>query len=295
MRAAALAAVSVIAPAASLAGCGGSSNSGGSSGTAPPRVSAAQLTRAADISSSAVGYRTVLSMRETVPGVGQISIDGSGRFGRQSGSLTLEMRLPGVAAVALGGSLRLSIVIHDGIMYMKLPSALISRIPGVKPWLEINLAQIAKQSGSGVSSLLGSSQQLSDPGQYLAYLRATSAGSLRSLGPATVDGVATTHYHADIDLANLSRAFPAAERPAIARVQAQLSKQIAGGQLPVDAYVDSDNLVRRIVITEPLTLSGKGGSVSMQMDFPAYGPQPPPAIPPAAQVTNFSALAHGLP
>ena len=139
----------------------------------------------------------------------------------------MDMRLPGVAAVALGGSLRLSIVIHDEVMYMKLPSALISRIPDVKPWLEINLAQVARQSGSGVSSLLGNSQQLSDPGQYLAYLRATAAGSLRSLGTAEIGGVATTHYHADIDLAELSRSFPAAERPAIARVQAQLSREIA--------------------------------------------------------------------
>ncbi len=233
-------------------------------------------------------------MQESIPGLGQISMNGSGSFERHSGSLTMTMGLPGVAAVALGGSLRLSIVIHDGLMYMKLPSALRSRIPGVKPWLELNLAQVARESGSGVSSLLGSSQQLADPGQYLAYLRATAAGSLRSLGPATVDGVATTHYHADIDIANLSHSFPAAERPAIAKVQAQLSKAITGGELPVDVYIDSGNLVRRIVISEPLSVGGKGGSVSMQMDFPSYGPQPAPAIPPAAQVTDFSALSHGL-
>jgi hypothetical protein len=274
------------------AGCGGS---GTSSTTSAAKVTPADLSRAADVSAATAGYRTVMSVQEKLPGIGQLSMSGSGSFGKHQGSMTVTLSVPGVAGLALGGRLPLSMVIDNGVLYIKLPSALTSRLPGVKPWLELNLRHAAAGSqGSGLSSLVGSSTQLSNPGQYFQWLDATAGSSLKNLGSATIGGIQTTHYHADLGVAQLSHALQSTGQPGAAQAATQLSKVIAGGRIPVDVYVDASNLVRRIVINEALNVAGKNATSTITVDFPQYGPQPPPTVPPANQITNFSALAGGL-
>jgi hypothetical protein len=185
-------------------------------------------------------------------------------------------------------------VVDNGVLYMRLPTALTSKLPGVKPWLKLDLRH-AGGSTAGLSSLIGSSRQLTDPGQYFQYLHSMAAGSLQNLGAATINGVQTTHYHGEINAAQLSQAAMSAKQPAIAQAEEQLSKTIAGGRIPVDVYVDSSGLVRRIAIYEPLSLSGKSAYAAIKVDFPQYGAQPAPAVPPADQVTNLASLAGAVP
>jgi hypothetical protein len=42
----------------------------------------------------------------------------------------------------------------------------------------------------------------------------------------------------------------------------------------------------------PETVSGSGSlTAAVTIEIPEYGPQPPPAVPPASQVTDLSSLA----
>jgi hypothetical protein len=284
----------LLLPALLIAGCGSSGSSSTTSSTAT--VSAADLGRAADVSAAASGYRTVMTMSENLPGLGQLTMNGSGAFGKQQGSMTLTIKVPGAAAAALGGALKLSMVIDHGVLYMKLPTSLTDKLPGVKPWLELNLNKAgAGSSSSGISSLMSSSGQLSDPGQYFQWLHAVAGSSLQNLGSATINGVQTTHYHAEVGLSQLSQAFKNGnQQPAVAQAESQLSKEIAGGKIPIDVYIDSSNLVRRIVINEKATVGGKSVSTAITVDFPEYGTQPAPTVPPANEVTNFKSLS-GIP
>lgn len=275
-----------------LAGCGGSSSSSKSAATVPSGT----ITRAAYVSSAASGYKLVLSVNETV-GTQRVLTTGSGSFSatKHAGAMTLRTSLPAGLGAPTGG-LREDVVISGGTVYMKLPPFITSRLPGAKPWLKLNLAALGQKTGlSGLSSLTGGSSSTTNPGQFLDYLRATSSGSVQNLGPATIDGIKTTHYHGEIDLAKLPNAVPGSLRKGVQQFVASLEKKFKTGNLPVDAWVDSSHLVRRIAMnfTEQLPTLGKQIKVDMQIDFVSYGPQPTPAVPPASQTSDLLKLFGG--
>jgi hypothetical protein len=187
-------------------------------------------------------------------------------------------------------------VLNQRTVYVKLPPSLTSKIPGAKLWLDIDLDQAGKVAGiPGLGSLISSSSSLNDPGQYLDYLRATSAGSVKNLGQATVNGVRTTEYHAVVDLNKLPASVPAAQRPSVQQLVNALKSKGLATQMPIDAWIDSSNLVRRIQLafSEPLPNTGQTISVAMTENFLEYGPQPVPAVPSASQSTNLLSLIHG--
>jgi hypothetical protein len=280
--------VAAVAVGLLAAGCGSSSPT-------VAHVSSAQITRAADVSSSAVGYRTVMTINESIAKLGKITAHATGSFQGSSGSLSMTLDLPGAAAAL--GPLGFQMVVSGKTIYLKLPSTLASdlSLPSAKPWLELDLATVGKSAGvPGLSSLLGNSQQLSDPGELLDYLRATASGSVADLGQARVDGFQTTRYHAQLDLSKLADAVPAAERPALQQTLSALKQHTSLARMPIDVWIDSSHHVRRFTLVERLTTSGKTSTVDIQADFPDYGPQSPPTIPPASQVTNASKLLQGL-
>jgi hypothetical protein len=97
----------------------------------------------------------------------------------------------------------------------------------------------------GLGSLINNSSSISNPGQYLDYLRATASGSVQDLGPATASGVRTTHYHAIVDLAKVPAAVPGSERAAAQQLVAALRSHGASTRAPVDVWIDSAHLIRR--------------------------------------------------
>jgi hypothetical protein len=294
--------VGLAAAAALVAGCGGSGSSGsgssgsGSSGSGSPGSGkTVSLSRAADVSSTASGYRLAMNMQEKVPNAGQINMTATGSFSPAAhlGDVTMRMDLPASAGT---GTLQLGMVLDKTMMYMKLPASLTSKIPGGKPWLYINLAQIGQAAGiPGLGSLISSSSSLNDPGQYLDYLRATSAGSVKNLGQATVNGVHTTEYHAVVDMTKLPNAVPAAERKAVQQLVNTLKSKGLATQMPINAWIDSSNLIRRITLafSEPVPSTGQTVSIAMTENFLQYGPQPVPAVPSQSESTNLLSLMHG--
>lgn len=281
--------IGLAAAAALVAGCGGSGSSG--SGKTPT----VSLSRAADVSSAASGYRIAMNMQETVPSAGRIHMTGTGSFSpaAHQGAATMQMDLP---AGAGAGTLQLGMVLDKTTIYMKLPASLTSKIPGGKPWLYVNLGQIGQAAGvPGLGSLVSSTSSLNDPGQYLDYLHATSAGSVKNLGQATVDGVHTTEYHAVVDMTKLPNIVPAAQRPAIEQLVKALKSKGLATQMPINAWIDSSNLVRRVQVafSEPLPNTKQTVSIAMTENFLQYGPQPAPAIPSASESANLLSLIHG--
>jgi hypothetical protein len=278
--------IGLAAAAALVAGCGSSSGSGKT-----PTVS---LSRAADVSSAASGYRLAMDMQETIPNAGQIHITAAGSFSPAAhlAGMTMQMYLPPSAGT---GTLQFQMVLNKTTVFMKLPASLASKIPGAKPWLYVNLDQIGKAAGiPGLGSLISSSATLNDPGQYLDYLRATSTGSVKNLGQAAVNGVPTTHYHAVVDMNKLPDYVPAAQRQSIEQLVAAMKSKGLATQMPIDAWIDASSLVRRIQLafSEPLPNTGQSVSVAMTENFLHYGPQPVPAIPSLSQSTNLLSLAH---
>jgi hypothetical protein len=271
-----------------LAACGSSSSS-----SATHTIS---LTRAAYVSGSSPGTKIKMSMQETVPGTGQVNLTADGTFSSASheGAMTMDMGLPASAAAVTGaGSLKMQVVIVGQTFYMKLPPALASKVPGGKPWWKINLSQAGKLAGiPGLSSLMNGTSNLTDPGQYVNFLRATSNGSVKNLGSETIDGMQTTHYRAQLDFAKLPNAVPANERAAAQQLVTALQKRgVAPHGLPVDAWIDSKNLVRRVQMNyaQPLPNS-QTANVAIKVDYLDYGPQPSPTVPPPSQTLDLLKL-----
>jgi hypothetical protein len=207
------------------------------------------------------------------------------------------MGVPGAAAAVLGATMNVRAVISGGTLYMKMPAAITRRIPGGRPWWKINAAAAARSAGvPGLSSLTNGTSQFNDPGQYLEYLRAASAGSVHDLGQATVHGTATTHYRADIEIAKLPNAVPAASRAGVRQLVNTLQTKFGAKSIPIDVWVDSQHRVRQIDLAYALKVppTGQTNHVSMLVDFVAYGHQAAPTIPPASKTTDLLALLHQL-
>jgi hypothetical protein len=276
----------VAAAAALVAGCGGSSGSG-------QVATVNDLTRAADVSSAASGFKVVMTMNETVPSAGQIDMTARGSFSPavHAGAMTMNMVLPASTGPQ---TLPLQMVLNKTTVYVKLPPQYAGKIPGGKPWLFVNLGQMGKAEGiPGLGSLLSSTSSLNDPGQYLSFLRATAVGSIRNLGRATVNGVPTTHYSAEVDLAKLPATVPAAQRASVQQLVATFEQKGVSTRMPINAWIDSSHLIRKVQIAYTAPLNGQTLTADISEDFLQYGPQPAPVVPPASQAVNLLSLAHG--
>jgi hypothetical protein len=226
----------------------------------------------------------------TAAGIGRVSPQ------HHTGSIDLAMNLGNIPQVvqALGTStLKISELIDGTTLYLKFPAQLTSKLPsfGSKPWVKIDLAKAASSAGiPGIGSLIDNPAS-SDPSQFLSYLHA--AGTVTKVGSATVNGVQTTQYHAVIDLDKVPSSEPAASRSQAQAAIAGLEKATNLHRIPVDVWIDGQNLVRRIRMNFRETTSGQTVGVGITVDILDYGAQPPPAIPPPSQVTDASSLAGG--
>ena len=116
---------------------------------------------------------------------------------------------------------------------------------------------------------------------------------MTKIGTEVVNGVPTTHYRAQISLDRVPNAFPAASRAQIRQTVAGLERIAHAHLLPVNVWVDSHHLVRRMRFAFNENISGAGSvGVVLSTDVTHYGPQTPPVLPPASQVQHVSGLAN---
>jgi hypothetical protein len=265
---------------------------GGSSSTSQGSVAA--LKRAAYVSSAAPGYRAAVSLQEAI-GSAHITATGAGSFSppARTGSMTMVIQAPALGTAA--SNLQMQVVYVGDNYYVKIPPSLSGQIPGAKPWLRFNLGSLGTAAGiGGISSLSSSATSLNDPGQYLGYLRATSAGTVKDMGQATINGIKTTHYRTDVELSKIPDAVPADARKSAEQLVTALQKKFhASATIPIDAWIDSRHLVRRVGLA--YTVQAQGGqsaAITMRVDFVGYGPQPRPAIPAVSQTSDLLGLLN---
>jgi hypothetical protein len=282
------------------AGCGGGQEP---SSTALPVLEDFQPVAAATARTDTARFEMELSMQ--IPGFNQsFAFKASGASDEKSGKGEITMDLSSFAklmsgfAGSMGGDMpdglgdpekwKLEMRLDGTVAYMHMPM-LAGKLPGGKEWVRIDLEQAASLRGLDLAQLQGFAEG-SDPRQMLDFLRSVSSEVTR-VGTEEVRGVATTHYFAVADfkkaLADLARKSG----------QSSLLTQLGGlgGSLqnvPIDVWVDADNLVRRMNMDLSLSAPGQLGEAkaSLAMELFDYGKPVSVEAPPASDTVDLSAL-----
>ena len=253
-------------------------------------------------STSVSGYLMTMNMRVSSPALPTVlTATGTGTFDirDKAGAVSLTMDLgnnPQVTQVLGGSTLRIDEIFKWPAIYMKLPTVIASNLPGGggKPWLKIDVTKVAAAAGVPGLSSLANNPAASDPSQLLQYLRAVS-GNVSRLGKGQVGGIATTRYSATIELNKVPNTLPEASRAAARQSVGTLATMLGKTTLPVEVWIDNQNLVRRMRMSYGLSSGGKPATIDMTLEIPEYGPQPTPVLPPAGQVSDASSLVGRTP
>jgi hypothetical protein len=180
--------------------------------------------------------------------------------------------------------LKAEIVYEERTVYVKLPFA---SLKTGKEWIRIR--PDAFEGTQSQPRLDGLSQ--STPANFMRVLRATS-GSITTLGNEEVRGVATTHYRASIDLDNVVEQFaPEEDREELRTALAELKKAV-GGTIPIDVWVDADDLVRRLKGDVDVSLEGERLGVGFDVEYYDFGTDVDVDIPDDADVVDIEELLN---
>jgi hypothetical protein len=165
-------------------------------------------------------------------------------------------------------------IVQDGeVSYVSFP-AVAEELPDGKTWVR-SRGERVKVGGFEFEEFTDVAS--SDPRELLAVLEA--AGGVEQLR-----GVEVTHYRATIDPAEAAKRSPADLGPLAEPLQAGV------GEVPVDVWLDSDGLVRKLEVSITAEDQGQVGSASMGFELWDYGEDVEIELPPADEVVDASAL-----
>jgi hypothetical protein len=212
------------------------------------------------------------------PGAPVTKITGEGAFDYATRHGTLTMDTAGLGVPGISGNVE--IVFLGDVFYMKLPAGL---LPG-KPWLKLDLASLSQAQGIDLAGL----QELSsnDPTANLRFLG--GAENVEKHDEVEVRGVATTRYTFVVDLEKSKAKAPDDLKDDIDR----LIQQLGTSSYPGEAWVDGDDLIRRLKFTFA-NVGGAKSSAVLTQEFFDFGVQVDAQAPPADQVSDFSKLLQG--
>lgn len=179
-------------------------------------------------------------------------------------------------------------------LYLRLPAALESPVEGHKPWVAIDVKTLA---GAKLGASFGQLSTTSvTPTQALSYLRSVSRSGLVTIGTSRIGGVPTTEYRVVISFAKAEAALPGSARTLLREAE----RYTGAHNLPVDVWVDTNHLVRRISYRLAIAKSNAPiSSVESTVLLTGYGTAVNVVAPPATQTfvlteKALSALASGL-
>jgi hypothetical protein len=212
-----------------------------------------------------------------------LTITGQGQANLATKAFAASLNTPAVGTVRM--------VLANGIQYIQLPPAARSQIPGHKPWVSLNLSKIS-QARLGTSFSQLSSVSNDDPTQVLSQLSAVSS-TVSKVGSATVAGVPTTEYRAQVDLNKVAAQAQATEGAQAAQAVRQEIKALGAATLPVDVWIGPGHLVRQISFQAPIPAGGTsgasgGGMVTSTMTFTNFGAPVHVSPPPASQTVDIT-------
>ncbi len=211
-----------------------------------------------------------MTMTATVTAGSQsITETGSGDFQNNPnlGSMTFKI-------IAAGRTTTMDAVLADTSVYMS-SSLLAGQLPNGKTWLKLDYGKELSALGVSTSALSSSS-----PSDALAQLQST--GKVTKDGPATIEGVATTHYTAFVDPSRASK------------VEKALKVSVEYG--PVEVWVDGQGLVRRLQMSwlQGSSTTAPEATFSMTMTLSDYGETVNAVVPPDSEVFDATGLAAQL-
>lgn len=243
-----LAAAALIGAAAVLsAACGG--------------VSVDPVAQAATQTQSVSSYRFTMSGSTTLPNVGVMNMSGDGMWSGDSERMQMTMHYSVPAGQGAREAFDANAVMDLGgggtVMYMSMP-LITQELPDGKTWLKLDFGRIGAVNGVDLSSVMQSNQ--ADPRKALTLL--SKSGEKTDLGPETIDGVATTHYRVDVDVAKLAANQPTdAARSSLQKV----IEQTGLSHYPIDVWVGDDKLVHQLRFDLTTKVAGLTAPVRMTM------------------------------
>jgi hypothetical protein len=262
------------------AGLGALVVAGGVSGCGGSAVILGPLAQAADVTAKVGGAHMQVSAQVEAAGLPQaLSMSGGGYFNFANHEGTFSFQLAGLPASAGGGSeATIQEILKGSDMYVG-SSLFAGKLPDGAQWMKLDIAHLAQAAGLNPSQLIDGE---SNPAEFLTYLKQTGA-TLATVGSQRVRGVPTTHYTATIDLAKAL----AAEGADSGAAQKAIT-QLGVSELPVDVWVDSHDLVRRLQIT----VGAATVHMRMNLELFDFGATPAVSAPPASE--TFEATSSAL-
>lgn len=179
-----------------------------------------------------------------------------------------------------------------GVVYMKFPDEFSQYLPGLKPWIKMDLDELAKQSELNLPGFNSFTNQ--DPTSALAFMR--GAKNVKAEGKESIRGEITTHYSMTIDMKQATAEFPEDSRAALQ----DLIDKTGLKEIPMDAWIDGDGRVRRMRFAMDLSKigevaggieAGQAGVMTIGMDLFDFGTEVDVSAPPADQTSDYAELA----
>jgi hypothetical protein len=274
--------LAVLAAAVLATGCG----SGGAAAVLDP------VAKAATTTSHAEGAKLAMHMQMNLGSLGgPISLDANGHSNFEKGETELTMQLSGLPAVA-------SSVLPEGstiterftgeTIYVG-SSAFAGKLPNGASWIKLDLGDAVRKLGLDPQSLASGQ---ANPAQFLSYLQA-SGGDVHADGTESVRGVTTTRYSGSLDLHKALATQPSGDSAASKEAVDKLVGELGIGKIPVQAWVDSQQLVRRIALQLPLSVAGQHLEASITIEFFDFGPTPAVQAPAPAETYEVNTSALG--
>jgi hypothetical protein len=231
------------------------------------------VARAAASTLSASGYKmsAVMSVTGAATPV-TATLTGAIDTAANSGTMTIDESVDGQQAHTP--------VIFSGLNFWMKSSAVAgaAQRTGGKAWIYLDMGKAL--GAVGISSL----PSTTNPSQFLDYLNTVGANPTK-VGTLSINGVKTTEYRAVIDLKRYAQ-----QNSVAAKSVSVLESALGGHSLPVQAWIDSQNRVRRIHVAFPECVEGSKLQYSLTMGIYDFGSQPQVKIPSRRAVYNLTPL-----
>jgi hypothetical protein len=208
-----------------------------------------------------------------------LTMTGTGAFDYEHNKGRLSTSLP---ASGLLQAMNMEEVIDGSTLYMKVTDAN-GKALSAKPWVKLDLTHQARQSGIDLDSL---GMQQANPAQYLDMLRG-GADDVTKVGTETLHGTKTTHYAMQVDFAKAAQSASSDQKQAFDKLSQLYSKPV-----PVEIWVDSDDMLRKLVLTLDMSSLGDSsgvsvsGSTRIEEELYDFGTPVNVDVPPADQVLS---------
>lgn len=281
-------AVVVAALSVAVAGCGvtdGSADGGAVSAALGSPLTARQVEEAAETTAAVSSEKVWVEVRTTDAAGDEVAtITAEGAFDAEALQGQLLTRLDGGSGM-LADLVELEVVYDGDTAYVR--SAAMEMFTDGKPWLKVQADELV----DAASSFGGSLQ--SDPGAFLDLLTEVG-GPVEELGDEVVRGVPTRHIATEVVPAEALASLEGERADQLREKLDDLGSTLDDvAPIPVEAWIDADGYVRRLVVTIDLgeltdaDAEGAGATVTQTIELYDFDEPVDIELPPADQVSEL--------